>query len=190
MAPRNTAQIYVLDQLSEVSISLGAGLKQDYGEETGGICKCQKQISTVAVKSSRRPKVRSQRLKFCFALAILPLPYFALHPLLFSMRCLARKSFNSILWSFGFVIVGLNTASAFTQCYYPDGSIPTDYIWEPCTGSQYSSCCIPTEGDICQENGLCYYPPNGEVYRGTCTDQTWDDPACPSNICVSGRHHT
>ncbi|KAH6720726.1 hypothetical protein BKA61DRAFT_652112 [Leptodontidium sp. MPI-SDFR-AT-0119] len=74
----------------------------------------------------------------------------------------------------------------FTQCYYPDGSIPTDYIWEPCTGAEFSSCCVPSEGDICQPNGLCYYPLTGLAYRGACTDRTFNDPSCNEDICVTG----
>ncbi|KUJ18982.1 uncharacterized protein LY89DRAFT_732512 [Mollisia scopiformis] len=71
-------------------------------------------------------------------------------------------------------------------CYYPDGSIPTDYLWEPCTGDKYSSCCVPSEGDVCQKDGLCYYPDEDLVYRGTCTDQTWQDSACHVGTCVTG----
>jgi hypothetical protein len=92
---------------------------------------------------------------------------------------------KSFFWSCAFALSHVHVASAFRQCYYPDGSIPTDYDWEPCTGAQYSSCCIPSEGDICQENGLCYYPAEELDYRGTCTDPTWTDPSCPQ-ICVNG----
>ncbi|KAL2061258.1 hypothetical protein VTL71DRAFT_7531 [Oculimacula yallundae] len=75
---------------------------------------------------------------------------------------------------------------AFTQCYYPDGSIPVDYLWEPCTGAKFSSCCVPSEGDVCQPDGTCYYPPTGFSYRGACTDQTFKDPSCNEDLCVSG----
>jgi hypothetical protein len=104
------------------------------------------------------------------------------------------------------------------QCYYPDGSIPTDYTvsapltllfpsssyrltaqfpipilirsdpfpqWVPCTSRTNSACCVPAEGDICQSNGLCYYPPNKALFRGACTDPTWQAPECPQ-ICLSG----
>lgn len=80
----------------------------------------------------------------------------------------------------------LTAAAGYQQCYYPDGSIPTDYIWTPCTGEEFSSCCIPSEGDVCQPNGLCWFPPFGEVFRGACTDRTWNSPACPKDICVDG----
>ncbi|KAH8590949.1 hypothetical protein B0O99DRAFT_280149 [Bisporella sp. PMI_857] len=84
----------------------------------------------------------------------------------------------------------LQTTLAFTQCYYPDGSIPTDYLYEPCTGAEFSTCCIPSEGDICQENGLCWYPLVNATFRGTCTDRTWNDPACSADVCVSGYEDT
>jgi hypothetical protein len=95
---------------------------------------------------------------------------------------------NTLISALAFGLVELKPVLAFTQCYYPDGSIPTDYVWEPCTGSEFSSCCIPSEGDICQEDGLCYYPSNEQVYRGACTDRTWNDPSCPSNICVNSMY--
>jgi hypothetical protein len=88
--------------------------------------------------------------------------------------------------AFTFILLHSGLALAFTQCYYPDGAIPQDYVWEPCTGNTYSSCCVPGEGDVCQPDGLCYYPQTGYLYRGTCTDRTWNDPSCNSDICVDG----
>ncbi len=93
---------------------------------------------------------------------------------------------TSVVPLFTFGLFQLSSAEGFTQCYYPDGSIPTDYLWEPCTGAKYSSCCVPSEGDICQADGLCYYPAENLSYRGTCTDRTWNDPSCNANICVTG----
>lgn len=49
-----------VNQLGEASISLGAGLKQNGSEETGLSCKCQKQISTLEIKSPVNVKVRSR----------------------------------------------------------------------------------------------------------------------------------
>ena len=79
--------------------------------------------------------------------------------------------------------------SAFVQCYYPDGSIPTDFTYVPCTSGNMSACCIQSEGDVCQPNGLCYYPPKAHNFRGACTDQTWASDACPK-ICISGKRVT
>ena len=67
---------------------------------------------------------------------------------------------------------------AVGQCYYPDGTIPTDYNYVPCTGSGFSSCCIPSEGDVCMSNGLCYYQSGQYLFRGACSDQTWKDNSC------------
>ncbi|KAF2810127.1 uncharacterized protein BDZ99DRAFT_570749 [Mytilinidion resinicola] len=64
------------------------------------------------------------------------------------------------------------------SCYYPDGTFPTDYIYTPCTGDTYSSCCIASEGDQCLSNGLCEYPGGDYVFRGACTDKTWEAPEC------------
>ncbi|PMD31562.1 hypothetical protein L207DRAFT_640821 [Hyaloscypha variabilis F] len=98
-----------------------------------------------------------------------------------------RSFLTSVVSLFTFTFVSqLSSVEAFAQCYYPDGSIPTDWIWEPCTGAQYSSCCVPSEGDICQPDGLCYYPQDDLTYRGTCTDRTWQDPSCNADICVNG----
>lgn len=102
---------------------------------------------------------------------------------------------RSLIFSFPVILSQLKLVDAFAQCYYPDGSIPQDYVWEPCSGALYSSCCVPSEGDVCQENGLCYYPDVsndggfGTLYRGTCTDRTWTDAACKTNVCVSGELH-
>ncbi|KAG0647900.1 hypothetical protein D0Z07_5666 [Hyphodiscus hymeniophilus] len=106
------------------------------------------------------------------------------------MCCSSVYTVHTLVWIFGLILLNPSESLAFIQCYFPDGSIPTDYVWEPCTGAQYSSCCVPSEGDVCQENGLCYYPGSEQLYRGTCTDRTWDDPACNANICVTGYETT
>ncbi|KAH0543609.1 hypothetical protein FGG08_002047 [Glutinoglossum americanum] len=53
------------------------------------------------------------------------------------------------------------------NCYYPDGSLATDYHYQLCTGDTYTTCCIPSEGDGA-------YP-----FRGACTDQSWSSDSCP-----------
>lgn len=96
------------------------------------------------------------------------------------------RSLTSVVPVFIFVYLKGSAVLAFTQCYYPDGSIPTDYVWVPCTGATYSSCCVPSEGDVCQPDGLCYFPDEDMLYRGACTDRTWNDPSCNADICVTG----
>ncbi|KAH7379749.1 hypothetical protein BKA64DRAFT_234883 [Cadophora sp. MPI-SDFR-AT-0126] len=102
------------------------------------------------------------------------------------MRSFTSFDMDSFVWISFVALSQVQNVLAFTQCYYPDGSIPTDYIWEPCTGAEFSSCCVPSEGDICQPNGLCYYPLTGLAYRGACTDRTFKDPSCNEDICVTG----
>lgn len=70
-------------------------------------------------------------------------------------------------------------------CYYPDGS---NSHGTACFGTTVSACCGP--GFICLGTGLCApgadnkksytYP----VYRSACTDQTFEDSACP-RYCLS-----
>lgn len=73
------------------------------------------------------------------------------------------------------------------SCYYPDGSFPSDYVYTACSGSEFTSCCIASEGDQCLSNGLCYYPRSSSKYlfRGACTDKTWKSENCFKH-CLSG----
>ena len=82
----------------------------------------------------------------------------------------------------------LSGVVAYKQCYFPDGSIPKDLLWGACSSEGHSACCDVKSGDICQPNGLCLYSSSStnNTYRGTCTDRTWTDPACP-NICTAGK---
>jgi len=86
-------------------------------------------------------------------------------------------------------------ASNATGCFYPDGQPAVDFKYESCgktPGATFSSCCNPSEGDKCiQELGLCFFPPvaagsgyGAYLYRGGCTDKSWEDPAC-SRICFT-----
>ena len=63
------------------------------------------------------------------------------------------------------------------SCYYPDQSIPAvPYI--PCSGTAtgvHNACCA--SGDQCTEKGFCFGSA-GYVYRGGCTDITWQSPNC------------
>jgi hypothetical protein len=69
---------------------------------------------------------------------------------------------------------------ASADCYYPDGSNATDYTYEPCkSGTGFSSCCIPGEGDLCLSDGLCYYSSGSYPFRGACTDPTFKSKECP-----------
>jgi hypothetical protein len=80
----------------------------------------------------------------------------------------------------------VHSASGDTQCYYPDGSKAVNYRYVPCTNDTFSACCNPNEYDICQPNGLCWWPGGSSLYRGACTDPTWQSPNCPK-ACRDGQ---
>lgn len=111
---------------------------------------------------------------------------FAVRPLKSTETLISTMRHSILPPSLGILSFLVCKSSEFVQCYYPDGSIPTDYIYVACTNNAVSSCCIPSEGDICQDSGLCYYPPSGSLFRGACTDKTWDSSDCPQ-VCVAGK---
>ncbi|KAH7127637.1 hypothetical protein EDB81DRAFT_145630 [Dactylonectria macrodidyma] len=79
----------------------------------------------------------------------------------------------------------LLTASALAtlvsaDCFYPDGSLATNYNYQPCTNTTYASCCYFGEGDICLPNGLCDWPSHFD-YRAACQNPDWSD--CPE-VCL------
>lgn len=78
-----------------------------------------------------------------------------------------------------FVLFSASSTVLAQSCYYPDGSLPTDYVYVPCTGESVSSCCIPSEGDVCLASGLCYYQTGNYPFRGACTDKSWGSSKCP-----------
>ncbi|KAF2669406.1 hypothetical protein BT63DRAFT_479255 [Microthyrium microscopicum] len=82
------------------------------------------------------------------------------------------------------IAVALMRLASASQCYYPDGTAPTDYTYRACTSGGVSSCCIPGEGDQCLSNGLCFWPAGNYAFRGACTDQTWNSGNCTS-FCKS-----
>ena len=68
------------------------------------------------------------------------------------------------------------------SCYWPDGS-PTDFSYVACTPTATHSVCC-SSGDSCVGNGLCYSR-YGSVYRGGCTDSTWQTNEC-ARVCKNG----
>ncbi|KAK3115569.1 hypothetical protein LTR53_004929 [Teratosphaeriaceae sp. CCFEE 6253] len=60
-------------------------------------------------------------------------------------------------------------------CYLPDGNTIASND-TPCGGSNATAAaCCPADS-FCLDNGLCYG--EGLVSRASCTDATWDSPAC------------
>ncbi|KAF2683507.1 hypothetical protein K458DRAFT_419104 [Lentithecium fluviatile CBS 122367] len=83
------------------------------------------------------------------------------------------------LLSFSCALIGgywLRTVAA--SCYYPDGSFPSDYTYTECSGDGISTCCIQDNGMQCLSNGLCYSEASNYMYRGGCTDKSWQDEGC------------
>ncbi|TVY33134.1 hypothetical protein LSUB1_G007303 [Lachnellula subtilissima] len=70
--------------------------------------------------------------------------------------------------------------NATATCWYPDNktSEPTHV---PCnqTISTASACCDPN--DSCSVSGFCLGQ-SGWIYRGSCTDQSWDSGNCPNQF--------
>jgi hypothetical protein len=78
----------------------------------------------------------------------------------------------------------LATLAAGQQCFWPDGSVDGGAV--ACGPSGASMCC--SAGSQCTSNKLCVVddPVAGwEYFRGSCTDSTWQDPACPT-FCDGG----
>jgi hypothetical protein len=74
-----------------------------------------------------------------------------------------------------------------TQCYRPDGSEP-DSDYQPCHTGGHSMCCATNRVasvNKCRPDDLCFQEDLQEVWRESCTDPTWKDPAC-LHLCVDG----
>lgn len=72
--------------------------------------------------------------------------------------------------------------NASLQCYYPNGEkAEGDSPCNPDTDASF--CCGSSSDSSCLNNLLCQ-DGKGRVIRGSCTDQSWTDPACPQ-YCLS-----
>ncbi|KAK6530562.1 hypothetical protein TWF281_007405 [Arthrobotrys megalospora] len=84
----------------------------------------------------------------------------------------------------------ISSAQRPRPCYYPNGGRaldhrPCDGLPTPEDGSRipHSACCSSDDNVVCLSSNLCING-RGYLYRGGCTDQTWEDPACPSERCT------
>ena len=84
----------------------------------------------------------------------------------------------------GFALLQL-VLPCFSACFLPNGTdrntlagVADGYV--PCNPSAAVSMCCAWSGntDICLPNGLCYNTGFKLYWRESCTDQTWQDPAC------------
>lgn len=82
------------------------------------------------------------------------------------------------------IILCMFTAKVIVSqdCYAPDGSTITSF--SICDSANGASLCCAT-GDTCLTKGLCQNP-FGNLYRGACTDRSYESALCPS-ICISGK---
>lgn len=90
----------------------------------------------------------------------------------------------SVIWA---TLLFAHFILATKECYAPDGTI-ADSRFLPCIGFDYvdSMCCRlnDTYPDVCQPNGLCYWPRANKYYLDYCTDKSFDSPNCLSKtIC-------
>ena len=81
-----------------------------------------------------------------------------------------------ILFPFLFLFVAPCCFCQLKQCYNPYGVIFPDFPCDP--GANVSTCC--GSGGTCETNFYCDTGiPKGGKTVGSCTDKTWQNPACP-----------
>lgn len=91
------------------------------------------------------------------------------------------SSFSAFL---SFICLLLFISSISATCFYPDGSIPSDYTYTPCGNAAVEPCCTSAFNGECVSGGLCKND-DDQYYIGACTDQTWESSICP-NYCKNG----
>ena len=77
------------------------------------------------------------------------------------------------------------------ECYMPNGSkanwegSKSNYV-SCAKNGQHAMCCNKAYSDTCRSNGLCYNAGAKLLWRESCTDPTWNDPAC-IKLCASNQ---
>ncbi len=93
-----------------------------------------------------------------------------------------------------FIVFLTSISRSLATCFYPNGT-PVEVVGgkevnQPCnkTAGVHSMCCLldDPKPNTCNSDGLCIPFDNGFIYRDTCTDPTWEDPAC-LKICTDGQ---
>ena len=92
------------------------------------------------------------------------------------------------------LITLVQTVTASVTCYGPNGTANI----EDCCGGAYSPCngisgmCCALGRTINEQHqrnawvmASCYQENNGELWRESCTDPTWQDPSC-LKLCLDG----
>ena len=113
-------------------------------------------------------ELTSQQFKHLASLAILL--FRLLFPGLSHDMSFSIKWFPTLLLTYYRILI------ACGSCYNPDQSVPIR-PYSPCdtVSGVHSACCAP--GDPCTANGYCFGSA-GYLYRGGCTDITWQSPNC------------
>ncbi|KAJ5156045.1 hypothetical protein N7492_008848 [Penicillium capsulatum] len=75
------------------------------------------------------------------------------------------------------LLLCLSGLVASQTCYWPSGEKAAE-DWLQCPNSKH--CCHETEA--CLSNGLCFGGKHMTLYRGACTDQSWNTGDCPK-VC-------
>lgn len=89
-----------------------------------------------------------------------------------------------MIWIVLYGSISVHFLSVAADCYFPSGLL--NELYQPCDRSnEHSMCCGTRELDRCRKDGLCFDAPNNDIWRGSCTDPTWNSPAC-IKLCVEG----
>jgi hypothetical protein len=87
-----------------------------------------------------------------------------------------------------FLFLGMVQSQA---CYWPDGTAAGS-SYAPCPSSNGTGpCCYdsgPSLSDLCYSNGFCYSVVLGKIYRGACTDQSWNRGAGCASQCLNSTY--
>ncbi|ORY66113.1 uncharacterized protein BCR38DRAFT_429251 [Pseudomassariella vexata] len=90
------------------------------------------------------------------------------------------QSQNTLPWLLSCVLalaVARVIAAKETQCFFPHGNVHS--LGQPCDPNATGAVPCCQAGHTCLSNSLCWDPMNSHVVRGSCTDSTFRDPACP-----------
>ena len=103
-------------------------------------------------------------------------------------------TFNKLFLDLWLLPALLTSSVAGIACYNPGGSLVTSPAFQPCNqfAGAVSMCCGTnhTGGeapDTCEDNGLCLqvWENTPQLWRQSCTDQTWSSPYCLKRLCDS-----
>lgn len=131
-------------------------------------------------------KLKYTPLAVRFAVSSLHLSILSSSPIHIFLRNTIAGNIMLHLYSFAIFTYLVFTVDA--QCYYPNGTIEPLHF--PCNNSpKVESMCCNTQSsdrpDKGNPDGLCVRPEGTDLWRGSCTDRTWQDPAC-LRICLDG----